>query len=62
MLQKVEDIKVGEYVKRKPDARKVYKRGEYIRAEQRYELQDCDDHCRYIYVKKGTELDTGFDY
>jgi hypothetical protein len=62
MLQKVEDIKQGEYVKRKPDAHKVYKRGEYDRAEGKYELQDTDDHCRYIYVKKGTMLDTGFTY
>lgn len=62
MLQKVEDIKIGEFVKRKPDARKVYKRGEYDQSSKRYELQDTEDHCRFIYVKKGTELDVGFDY
>ena len=62
MLQKVEDIKLGEFVKRKPDANKVYKRCEYDRTDQRYALQDTEDHCRYIYVKKGTLLDTGFTY
>lgn len=59
---KVEDLKLGEYVKRKADAKKVYRRGEYDHATKRYALSDCDDICREVYVKRGTELFVGFTY
>lgn len=59
---KVEDIKQGEYVKRKPDAKKVYIRQEYDRESKTYWLQDAEDIGRGISVKKGTVLYIGFEY
>jgi hypothetical protein len=59
---KVEDIKLGEYVKRKADAHKVYRRGGYDAAIKRYALVDTEDINREVYVKKGTELHIGFTY
>lgn len=52
----------GEYVKRKPDAVKVYQRGEYDRATKRFSLVDCDDTSREIFVKADALVTVGFDY
>lgn len=60
--QTVETIKLGEFVKRKADANKVYKRGVYDAGSKRYALGDTDDISREIWVKKGTILFIGFDY
>jgi hypothetical protein len=58
----VEKLPLGEYVKRKADSSKVYKRGAYDRSSGSYELEDCSDISRSIYVKKGTTLFFGFTY
>lgn len=58
----VEQIKAGEYVKRKADAQKVFKRGGYDASSKRYELIDCEDINRVVYVRKGTPLFLGFTY
>lgn len=55
-------IKPGEYVRRKPDAQKTYKRGAYDRSTRTYELIDCDDICRTISVKATALLVVGFTY
>jgi len=52
----------GEYVKRKPDAKKVYIVNGYCRVSRRWELTDCDDVSRCIYIKTGTLLFAGFTY
>jgi hypothetical protein len=57
----VEALK-GEFVKRKPDAKKVYRVEGYSRALKRWELSDCDDINRIVYVKPGTLLFAGFTY
>jgi hypothetical protein len=57
----VEQLK-GEFVKRKADAKKVYRVDGYNREAKRYELTDTEDACRTILVKKGTLLFAGFDY
>jgi len=59
---RVEDLPVGEYVRRKADSSKVYKRGAYDRSTRTYELEDCSDCSRSIYVKRGTVLFYGFTY
>ena len=59
---RVEDLPLGEYVKRKADSSKVYKRGAYDRSTRSYELEDCSDCSRSIYVKSGTVLFYGFTY
>jgi hypothetical protein len=58
----VQDLPVGEYVRRKADSSKVYKRGAYDRSTRTYELEDCSDISRSIYVKRGTVLFYGFTY
>ena len=52
----------GEFVKRKPEAKKVYRVEGYCRTSRRWELVDCDDVNRCIYVKPGTLLFAGFTY
>lgn len=58
----VEKIKLGEYVRRKADAKTTYVRGIYDAAAKRYSLSDTDDMNRVIYVKRGTLLHVGFTY
>ena len=58
----VRDLPVGEYVKRKPDAKATYTRGAYDRASKRYALADCDDVGREIWVKGDTLVFVGFTY
>lgn len=58
----VHTLKRGEYIKRKQDARKVYKLAGYCRLNKAYQLDDCDDISRAIYVKKGTAVFAGFTY
>lgn len=59
---KVEAVKRGEYVKRKPDAKAVYIRGLYCKSSKTYALHDTNDVHRVIHVKKGTVLHVGFTY
>jgi hypothetical protein len=60
--QTVETIKLGEYVKRKEDSVKTFKRGSYDASAKRYSLVDCDDINREVFVKRGTLLVVGFTY
>jgi hypothetical protein len=55
-------VKPGEYVRRKADAKKTFKRGTYDRATRTYELIDCDDVCRSIHVKATALVFVGFTY
>ena len=52
----------GEYVKRKPEAKAVYIRGEYCRELKAYELIDCDDINRVIYLKADKHVFICFTY
>lgn len=52
----------GEYVKRTPDAKKVYVVEGYDRVARKYALTDADDMNRQLYVKKGTLVWAGFTY
>lgn len=58
---RVEDIKLGELVKRTADAKKTYLRGEYNRFSKRYSLTDYDDINAEYQVKKGTVLFTDWN-
>lgn len=59
-MEKVEKIKRGELVKRKPEAKKTYIKGEYNQAAKKWSLIDCADISGEILVKKGTILITNF--
>jgi hypothetical protein len=52
----------GEYVKRKPEAKAVYIRGEYCRESKAFELIDADDINRVIYLKADKPVFIGFTY
>lgn len=58
----VERLAKGEFVKRKPDASKVYRLAGYDRQQQRYILDDESDSSKEIAVKAGTMLVVGFSY
>ena len=60
--KQVQDLPLGEFVKRKADSHKVYKRVAYCKANKAYQLDDMEDISRAIYVKKGTILFYGFTY
>lgn len=55
-------IQRGVYVKKNLTANKVYKRGAYDSQTKRYELEDCGDISRTIWVKRTAELWVGFTY
>ena len=58
---KVENIKQGELIKRKEDAKYCFVRGEYCRESKTYGLISWDGKGEPIYVKKGTVLFTDWD-
>ena len=59
---KLKDAPLGEFVKRKPDAKGVYTRGEFDRTTKRYTLIDEMDISREVYLKGETIVYIGFDY
>ena len=63
-LQQVPLSKVpaGEYVRRKPDARATYIRGDYDRASRTYSLTDFDDICREIFLPGRSLVWVGFTF
>ena len=62
MLKPVEQMKLGEYVKRKVGAKPTFTRGAYCASTKRYALVDVDDANRIVFVKKGVNLHVGFTY
>ena len=56
---KIENVKKGDFVRRKADAKTTYTAGGYCR---RYILDDWADISRSVYIKKGTEVFVGFDF
>ena len=60
--RKLSDLKHGEFFKRKADARKTYRKGDYDRSERKYEAMDEDDISRSIYLKGDVLVYVGFDY
>jgi len=52
----------GEYIKRKADSVKVYRLGSFDRALKRWEVIDCDDISRCLYLKSSTIVFIGFTY
>ena len=58
----IEDVKIGDFFKRKADAKKVYRRAAYCKFAKRYIGDDWDDISRNCEVKKGTMVFIGFDF
>lgn len=49
---KIQDLRKGEYFKRKPDAKSFYEKESYDRSDKTWSASHEDDFCRYIHVKK----------
>jgi hypothetical protein len=58
----LKNVKKGEYIKRKIDAKNVFIRGEYIRELKKFELIDCEDINRQIYLSGKSIVFVGFTY
>lgn len=58
----VRELPKGEFVKKTPGAKKVYRKGAYDRASRKYELDDMSDISSYALVKAGALVWAGFDY
>ena len=61
-MYKLSDLKRREFFKRKPDARKVYRKGDYDRGSKKFSCMDEDDISREIFLKGDTMVYVGFDY
>lgn len=55
-------IRKGEYVRRTLHAKKTYRMAGYCRFNKAYQLDDCDDISRCIYVKGSIALNVDFTY
>lgn len=58
----IKDAKKGEYIMRKPDAKKVYIRGDYDRAARAFYCTDTEDINRGILIKADKPVFIGFTY
>ena len=58
----IEKVKKGEFLKRKPAAKKTYTRGDYDRTHSRYRIDDWDDISRDMLLSKGTLVWVGFTF
>lgn len=61
-MHPISSLKKGEFFKRKPDARKVYRRGDYIPSTRTYAGLDTDDISRTLSLKGTTKVYVGFGY
>lgn len=59
---KIEDVKIGEFIRRKIDAKTTYTRGAFCRFDRKYACGDESDISREIMLKKGTIVYVGFTY
>lgn len=58
----IENVKKGDFVRRKADAKGTFTAGGYCRCEKKYILNDWDDISRSVYAKKGTIVFIGFNF
>jgi len=59
---KLKDLPKGEFIKRKPGAKKVYIKGEYDRGSKTYSIYDADDINSEMFAKGTTRVYAGFNY
>ena len=59
---KLRDVPRGVFLRRKPDAKKTYTRGEYDRTYKRFRCDDWDDISRDILLKGDALVWVGFDF
>ena len=61
-MQKINELKKNDFFKRKEDAKKVFILKCYCRINKAYECQNYNDISDFIYLKKGKEVFTNFNY
>lgn len=59
---RLKDLRKGEFVKKTPGSKKVYRKGEYDRTYKAFRLNDQDDINRDVLVKGNAEVWVGFTY
>ena len=55
-------VKAGDYIKRKIDAKAVYIKGAYDKATKSFSCVDCDDMNKEIFIKANKPVFVGFTY
>tara|TARA_Y100000114_G_C11678900_1_gene287614 strand:- start:169 stop:360 length:192 start_codon:yes stop_codon:yes gene_type:complete len=60
--EKLKNVPRGEFLKRKPEHKKVYTRGEYDRSFKKYRIDDWDDISRDMLVDGDTLVWVGFTF
>ena len=55
-------VKAGDFIKRKPDAKKVFTKEHYNREDKTFTCVDTDDIGRCIFLKATTKVCVGFTY
>jgi len=61
-FQALSTLPKGAFFKRKPDAKKVYRKGDYDRSSRTYAGLDTDDISRSIPLKGATQVYVNFEY
>ena len=61
-LRDLSSLDKGEFFKLKPTAKKVYRKGDYVRSERKYEGLDTDDISRTILLRGSTRVFVDFEY
>lgn len=59
---KLNQVKPGEYIMRKPDSKTVFIKGAYDRGSKAFSLTDTNDISREIFLKPETLVYVGFTY
>ena len=58
----LKDVKRGDFVRRKADAKTTFTRGDYVRECKQYSLVDWEDINREVFLKGTTIVYIGFDF
>ena len=61
-VTELKDLNKGEYFKLKPDSKKVYIKGEYLRDEKRFSCIDFEDINKERFLKPTTVIWTQFEF
>ena len=61
-VTELRDLNQGEYFKLKPESKKVYEKGEYLKGEKRFRCGDAEDINRERFFKADTVVWTTFEY
>jgi hypothetical protein len=59
---KLNEVKPGDYVMRKPDSKTVFVKGAYDKGSKAFSLTDTEDMNREIFLKSSTLVYIGFTY